>query len=81
MIALAAHWMVGSIYSAGVGWAVIPAAGWRPFLLLASLPAWVAAAGTAFLLPESPRHLLVKGKQQAAMQVSEGRGRRPVGQQ
>ena len=69
MIGLAAHWMVGSIYSAGVGWAVIPRVGWRPFLLLASLPAWLAAAGTAFVLPESPRFLLVSGHQAAALQV------------
>lgn len=69
MVGLAAHWMVGSIFSAGVGWAVIPTAGWRPFLLIASLPAWLGAAGTYLLLPESPRYLLVMGRQREALEV------------
>jgi hypothetical protein len=70
MVGLAAHWMVGSIFSAGVGWAVIPAApdAWRLFLVVASLPAWCAALG-AWLMPESPRHLLVTGQTAAAEQV------------
>jgi hypothetical protein len=55
MVGLAAHWMVGSLYSAVMGWVVIPAAGWRTFLVVASLPAWLAAAGVLLLMPESPR--------------------------
>eukprot|EP00878_Enallax_costatus_P028002 GHUV01030197.1.p1 GENE.GHUV01030197.1~~GHUV01030197.1.p1 ORF type:complete len:355 (+),score=73.51 GHUV01030197.1:160-1224(+) len=69
MVGLAAHWMVGSIYSAGVGWAMIPTIGWRSFLIIAAIPAWIAAAGTLLLLPESPRYLLVHGQVQQAEQA------------
>ncbi len=55
MVGLAAHWMVGSLYSACMGWAIIPTSGWRTFLVVASLPAWLAAAGVLLLMPESPR--------------------------
>jgi MFS family permease len=69
MIGLAAHWMVGSIYSAGLGWAVIPGHGWRLFLVLASLPAWFSAVGNMLLMPESPRYLLVHGRTALAQKV------------
>lgn len=72
MVGLAAHWMVGSIYSAGIGWAMIPTVGWRAFLVVAALPAWIAAAGTLLLLPESPRYLLVHGRVVQAEQVRDG---------
>jgi MFS family permease len=62
MVGLAAFWMVGSLYSAGMGWAMIPTVGWRAFLVVAALPAFAAASGCLLLLPESPRHLLVHGK-------------------
>jgi VNT family MFS transporter (synaptic vesicle glycoprotein 2) len=62
MVGLAAFWMVGSLYSAGAGWAMIPTVGWRAFLVVAALPAFAAAAGCLLLLPESPRHLLVHGR-------------------
>jgi hypothetical protein len=70
MVGLAAHWMVGSIFSAGMGWAIIPTSpdAWRTFLAVASLPAWCAAVGTWFM-PESPRFLLVQGYTEAAEQV------------
>lgn len=76
MVGLAAHWMVGSIFSAGMGWAIIPTApdAWRVFLAVASAPAWCAAVGTWFM-PESPRFLLVQGHTEAAEQVGR-RGRR-----
>lgn len=75
MVGLAAHWMVGSIFSAGMGWAIIPTgpSAWRLFLAVASLPAWAAAVG-AWLMPESPRFLLVRGETEAAEQVGVLRG-------
>jgi hypothetical protein len=69
MVGLAAFWMVGSLYSAGAGWAMIPTVGWRAFLVVAALPAFAAALGCVLLLPESPRHLLVHGKVGPAKKV------------
>ena len=61
-VGLAAHWMVGSVASAALGWLLIPTRGWRVFLAAASAPAWAAAAALVALLPESPRHLLARGR-------------------
>ncbi|KAG1670420.1 hypothetical protein FOA52_010155 [Chlamydomonas sp. UWO 241] len=66
---VASFWMVGSLTCAALGWAVIPAAGWRMFVLLASVPAWTTALLAAAFLPETPRWLLVKGKGEWALAV------------
>ena len=69
MAAVASCWMFGSIYSASCGWAIIPTAGgWRAFVAVASLPAWLGVAAAAWS-PESPRFLLVKGRHTEAVQV------------
>ncbi|KAG2490792.1 hypothetical protein HYH03_010714 [Edaphochlamys debaryana] len=69
MAMLASFWMVGSLYSASMGWLVIPWAGWRPFVLVAALPAVVGCVLLAALVPESPRYLSVMGRGREAGQV------------
>ncbi|KAG2434884.1 hypothetical protein HYH02_012084 [Chlamydomonas schloesseri] len=69
MAMLASFWMVGSLYSASLGWLVIPRLGWRAFVLVAALPAATAAALLAALVPESPRYLSVMGRGREAGQV------------
>ena len=54
--------MLGAVLSAGLGWALLPRVGWRAFLAASSAPAWLSAAALLLLLPESPRHLVVKGE-------------------
>lgn len=66
---LASFWMVGSLYSASTGWLVIPAYGWRAFLLAATVPAWTCTALCATFMPESPRFLTVAGRQDEALQA------------
>ena len=41
VVVLASGWMCGSVYSAVVGWIVIPKSGWRAFLAAAAAPALV----------------------------------------
>ncbi len=60
MALVASFWMVGSLFSALMGWIVITRAGWRPFVLVASCPAWLAALLAITLLPETPRRVAVK---------------------
>lgn len=69
LVGVASFWMVGSIYSAAMGWAVIPTAGWRAFLLVATFPAVAAAFLTAVFGRESPRYLLSTGDVHAAEAV------------
>lgn len=69
---IASFWMVGSIYSAGFAWIMLgndlnghriyPAGDWRGYALLCALPVVVAFTVTYYLVPESPRFLLHKGK-------------------
>ena len=61
VVVLASGWMCGSVYSAAVGWSVIPKRGWRAFLAASSAPALVAAAAAA-RVPESPRFLCARGR-------------------
>ncbi len=69
MAMLASFWMVGSLYSASAGWLLIPALGWRAFVLVASLPAFACCVLMAALVPESPRYLSVMGRGREAAQV------------
>jgi len=62
VVVLASGWMCGSVYSAAVGWIVIPKSGWRAFLAAAAAPALVAAAAAAARVPESPRFLCARGR-------------------
>lgn len=66
---VASFWMFGSIFSALSGWLIIPHAGWRIFVVVASLPAWTSALLLWALVPESPRHLAVVGRPKEAAQV------------
>ena len=58
MVILASCWMFGSIYSSGLGWLIIPRYGWRPFMVVAALPATACGILTLAFMPESPRYWL-----------------------
>jgi len=68
-VLLASGWMLGSIYSASVGWALIPRHGWRTFVAASALPALVCLAGVVTWMPESPRFLAVAGRTDEATDV------------
>lgn len=63
---VAAFWMLGSVAVALTAWSVIPRGGWRPFSAVCSLPALSCAIATFFLAVESPRYLLLSGRDRAA---------------
>ena len=52
-------WMVGSIYAAGLAWAMLGVAGlhWQWYASLCTIPAAAAAVLILYFLPESPRFL------------------------
>ena len=76
VVVLASGWMCGSVYSAAVGWSVIPKRGWRAFLAASSAPALVAAAAAAARVPESPRFLCARGRSLEAAAVMRAVSRR-----
>lgn len=76
---MAAFWTLGNLFVAGLAWLIIPAQidistqgfeynSWRIFLLICALPSFVVAA-LLFLLPESPKFLLSKGRIDEAMEI------------
>ncbi|KAK6985616.1 synaptic vesicle glycoprotein 2C-like isoform X1 [Biomphalaria glabrata] len=77
---LATFWMTGNIVAAGLAWIVIPREylsfysgdfifnSWRVFVALCTLPSLTAGA-MFVLMPESPKYLLQKGKEQDAIAV------------
>lgn len=65
-------WMVGALYTGLVGWMmlgdgvdgsrIMPGVTWRPFALVCAIPAVIALVLSTFILPESPKLLVSKGK-------------------
>ncbi|XP_073832649.1 synaptic vesicle glycoprotein 2B [Musca autumnalis] len=79
---MAAFWTFGNLFVAGLAWLIIPTNigfvtslftynSWRIFLMVCSLPSFVVAF-LLFYLPESPKFLLSKGKQDKAMAIFRG---------
>ncbi|KAL3883756.1 hypothetical protein ACJMK2_029988 [Sinanodonta woodiana] len=78
--ALATFWMGGNIIAAGLAWIVIPHAelgyfspnftynSWRIFIALCTVPSLTSAA-FYYLMPESPKFLLQKNKEEKALEV------------
>ncbi|XP_045482408.1 synaptic vesicle glycoprotein 2B isoform X1 [Harmonia axyridis] len=79
---MAAFWTLGNLFVAGLAWLVIPKDigftsdsfkynSWRIFLLLCAFPSFVVAL-LLFMLPESPKFLLMRGRTKEALEVFQG---------
>lgn len=79
---MAAFWTLGNLFVAGLAWLVIPTDigfssetfkynSWRIFLLLCAFPSFVVAL-LLFMLPESPKFLLMRGRTKEALEVFQG---------
>lgn len=68
LVLLEAFWALGALVAAGLSWLVVPRAGWRLLLGLSAIPGllvfWVRR-----YVPESPRFLLVHGREEEARQI------------
>jgi putative MFS transporter len=71
LVLLESFWAVGTIIVAGLAWLILPSApnvGWRVLLAASALP----GAVVFFIrrhVPESPRYLLIEGREEEARQV------------
>jgi len=76
---MAAFWTLGNLFVAGLAWLIIPAQigiktqyfeynSWRIFLLICAVPSFIVGV-LLFLLPESPKFLLSRGKTDKAMEI------------
>jgi hypothetical protein len=69
--------MMGALYTGLAGWVmlgdgahgsrIMPGVTWRAFALICALPAIAALVLTTYILPESPKHLVSKGKYEEAV--------------
>jgi putative MFS transporter len=71
LVYLESFWALGTIVAAGLAWLIIPQnpqVGWRYLLAASAVPGlivfWIRRA-----MPESPRHLLVNGREEEARRV------------
>jgi MFS family permease len=60
---------LGAVFVSFLAWLFLQAFGWRTLVALTAVPISVAAIVSLFILPESPRWLLIKGRQKEAIQV------------
>jgi len=77
---LASFWMVGNVTVAAMAWAIIPNEigwtdregflfnSWRIFVAVSALPSFLVAIALMFM-PESPRFLLCKGREEETLSV------------
>ncbi|KAJ8669065.1 hypothetical protein QAD02_000324 [Eretmocerus hayati] len=79
---MAAFWTLGNLFVAGLAWLIIPQDygykgpnftynSWRIFLLICAAPSFIVA-GLLFLLPESPKYLLSRGRYDEALDIFRG---------
>ncbi|XP_037025294.1 synaptic vesicle glycoprotein 2C-like [Bradysia coprophila] len=79
---MAAFWTFGNLIVAGMAWLIIPLNigvhtpyfvynSWRIFLVICSLPSFVVAILLVYL-PESPKFLIMKGRNEEALNIFRG---------
>lgn len=70
LVLLESFWALGTIIAAGTAWLVVPTLGWRWLFAISALPGLLLYIVRRYI-PESPRFLFMKGKQEAAIAVLE----------
>ncbi len=62
LVYLESFWAIGTIVAAGLAWLVVPRFGWRVLLALSAVPGLIIYFIRRYV-PESPRYLLVNGRE------------------
>ena len=62
-------WTIGSMFVAAVAWIMLSNSGWRVLVFVTAIPVTLSLAYAIFVLPESPRWLLEKGKTSEAEEI------------
>ncbi len=70
LVILESFWAIGSIIAAGLAWLIVPKVGWRTLLAVSALPGVIVYFIRRYV-PESPRYLLISGREEEARRVLE----------
>lgn len=70
LVLLESFWAVGTIVAAGLAWLLVPTLGWRSLLAVSALPGLIVFFIRRHI-PESPRYLLIEGREEEARAVLE----------
>lgn len=62
-------WTIGSMFVAGVAWIFLSREGWHFLAIITSVPVAVSMVWAIFVLPESPRWLLLMNRAEEAEQI------------
>jgi putative MFS transporter len=68
LVLLESFWALGSLLAAGLAWLIVPTIGWRWLLAIPSISILLVFA-IRYLVPESPRFLLVKGREDESSRI------------
>ena len=68
LVLLESFWALGTIVAAGLAWLIIPRYGWRPLLAVSAVPGLIIYFIRRYV-PESPRYLLIEGREDEARAV------------
>ncbi len=68
LVLLESFWALGTIVAAGLAWLLVPRLGWRWLLAVSALPGAIVYFIRRYV-PESPRYLLITGREQEALTV------------
>lgn len=68
LVLLESFWALGAVVAAGLAWLVVPTLGWRWLFALSAVPG-IIIFFIRRSVPESPRYLMVNGKEQEAIKI------------
>lgn len=68
LVLLESFWALGTIVAAGLAWFIVPRFGWRALLAVSAVPGLIIYFIRRYV-PESPRYLLIEGREAEARQV------------
>lgn len=68
LVILESFWALGTVVAAGLAWLLVPRLGWRWLLAISAVPGIIIYFIRRYV-PESPRYLLISGREQEALAV------------